>query len=67
MPGRCSLLSLCSTGVMLCEASVDTSPVRHTFLKFAAAVETLDLRLASLDVGDAANSACGSQKVRHFY
>jgi len=26
-------------------------------------VETLDLRLASLDAGDAANSACGSQKV----
>jgi hypothetical protein len=37
MPGWCSLLSLCSTGVMLCEASVDTSPVRHTFSKFAAA------------------------------
>src|SRR6476646_9575716 len=31
MPGRCSLLSSCSTGVMPCEASVDT-PVHHTFL-----------------------------------
>ena len=37
MPGRCSLLSSCSTGVMPCEASMDTSPVRHTFLKLAAA------------------------------
>src|SRR6478735_735765 len=36
MPGRCSLSSSCSTGVMPYEASVDTSPVRHTFLKFAA-------------------------------
>src|SRR5437899_903305 len=36
MPGRCSLSSSCSTGVMPCEASVDTSPVCHTFLKFAA-------------------------------
>jgi len=35
MPGQCSLSSSCSTGVMPCEASVDTSPVRHTFLKFA--------------------------------
>src|SRR5712671_5046595 len=65
MPGRCSLSSSCSTGVMPCEASVDTSPVRHTFLKFAA---PNSWRLWTYDAqvwmpGDAANSACGSQKV----
>ena len=36
MSERCSLSSSCSTGVMPREASVDTSPVRHTFLKFVA-------------------------------
>jgi hypothetical protein len=47
------------------EASVDTSPVRHTFLKLAA---PNSWRLWTYDAqvwmpGDAANSACGSQKV----
>src|SRR5712671_7429099 len=65
MPGRCSLSSSCSTGVMPCEASVDTSPVRHTFLKFAA-LNSWRLWTYHAQVwmpGDAANSACGSQKV----
>ena len=65
MPGRCSLSSSCSTGVMPCEASVDTSPVRHTFLKFAAP-NSWRLWTYHAQVwmpGDAANSACGSQKV----
>src|SRR6266404_6630057 len=65
MLGRCSLSSSCSTGVMPCEASVDTSPVRHTFLKFAAPnlwrLWTYDAQVWM--PGDAANSACGSQKV----
>src|SRR6478736_6499148 len=65
MPGRCSLSSSCSTGVMPCEASVDTAPVRHTFLKFAAP-NSWRLWTYHAQVwmpGDAANSACGSQKV----
>src|SRR5258708_33524235 len=65
MPGRCSLSSSCSTGVMPCEASVDTSPVCHTFLKFAAP-NSWRLWTYHAQVwmpGDAANSACGSQKV----
>jgi len=65
MPGRCSLSSSCSTGVMPCEASVDTSLVRHTFLKFAAP-NSWRLWTYHAQVwmpGDAANSACGSQKV----
>ena len=61
MPGRCSLSSSCSTGVMPCEASVDTSPV----LKCAA---PNSWRLWTYDAqvwmpGVAANSACGSRKV----
>jgi hypothetical protein len=50
---------------MPCEASVDTSPVRHTFLKFAAP-NSWRLWTYHAQVwmpGDAANSACGSQKV----
>ncbi|MGA7085921.1 MAG: hypothetical protein WB005_22505, partial [Pseudolabrys sp.] len=44
---------------------MDTSPVRHTFLKFAA---PNSWRLWTYDAqvcmpGDAANSTCGSQKV----
>src|SRR6266481_750844 len=65
MPGRCSLSSSCSTGVMPCEASVDTSPVCHTFLKFAAP-NSWRLWTYHAQVwmpGGAANSACGSQKV----
>ena len=46
---------------MPCEASVDTSPVRHTFLKFAAPnlwrLWTYDAQVWM--PGDAASSTCG--------
>ena len=65
MSERCSLSSSCSTGVMPREAGVDTSPVRDTFLKFAAPnswrLWTYDAQVSM--PGDAANSTCGSQKV----